>query len=322
MEQLTKCPVCSIEEDFSAEMDIKDIFHIKCYRCGSFSITRTALLTLPKEVKNHSLSAWIRQIATDGRPAPDFDSSSLKIVLKNLPSYSPVEKQMILLRGIMKVTKFPGEKILLAPNIDYPLAWATNENELNYYVKALHERGLIEKLDEEPFETEFPHEIRISPKGWELLERYELSTSFPDQVFIAMSFSDKLNDIWEFGIKQAVEKAGYRPYRIDKDPHNERIDSKIISEIKNSRFLIADVTEQKQGVYYEAGFAQGLNRQVIWSVREDDLKNVHFDTRQFGHVVWKDIKDLQKKLYEMICAVVGKNIKGSKTTEKQNSVEF
>jgi hypothetical protein len=35
-----------------------------------------------------------------------LDSSSLKIVLKNLPSYSPVEKQMILLKGIMKVTKF------------------------------------------------------------------------------------------------------------------------------------------------------------------------------------------------------------------------
>jgi nucleoside 2-deoxyribosyltransferase len=135
-----------------------------------------------------------------------------------------------------------------------------------------------------------------------------------------MSFSDALNDIWEFGIKQAVEMAGYRPYRIDKDPHNERIDSKIISEIKNSRFLIADVTEQKPGVYYEAGFAQGLNRQVIWSVRENDLENVHFDTRQFGHVVWKDIKDLRRKLYEMICAVVGKNIKGSEATEKQNSV--
>ena len=156
----------------------------------------------------------------------------------------------------------------------------------------------------------------ISPKGWDLLERYELSTFFPDQVFIAMSFSDTLNDIWKFGIKMAVEKAGYRPYRIDKEPHNERIDSKIISEIKNSRFLIADVTEQRQGVYYEAGFAQGLNRQVIWCVHEDDLKNVHFDTRQFGHVVWKDAKDLQAKLYEMICAVVGKNIHRIKTTEK------
>ena len=309
MNKLTKCPVCTYDEHFSAEMDINDIFHIKCYRCKSFSITRTALLELPDKVENHRLCAWIRSIAEDGREAPSFDSSSLPVVLKNLPTYSPVEKQLILLRQIMRMTSCPGEKILLDPYIDYPLAWASNEKEFNYYVKSLHERGLIEKLDGREYETEFPHEIRISSQGWEFIESHELAPAFNDQVFIAMSFSDELNDVWELGIKRAVERAGYRPYRIDRDPHNERIDAKIIAEIKNSRFLIADVTGHKHGVYYEAGFAQGLDRQVLWSVREDDLDNVHFDTRQFSHVVWKDIKDLQEKLYEMICAVVGKNPK-------------
>jgi len=129
-------------------MDSNDICRIKCPRCESFSITRTALLTLPDEVKDYRLSAWIRQIATDGRPAPGFDSRSLKLILKGLSSYSPVEKQMILLKGLMAMTKFPGEKKLLLPILNYPLAWAANENGLNYYVKALHERGLVEKLDE------------------------------------------------------------------------------------------------------------------------------------------------------------------------------
>lgn len=316
MNKLTKCPVCTYDEQFSAEMDVNDTFHIKCYRCKSFSITRTALLKLPDKVENHRLCAWIRSMAEDGRSAPSFDSRSLSVVLKNLPSYSPVEKQLILLRQLMRMTSCPGDKLLLAPHIDYPLAWASNENEFNYYVKALHERKLIEKLDGGEYETEFPHEIRISSKGWEFIESHELLPAFNDQVFIAMSFSDALNDAWELGIKYAVEKAGYRPYRIDKDPHNERIDAKIIAEIKNSQFLIVDVTEQKQGVYYEAGFAQGLNRQVLWSVREDDLDNVHFDTRQFGHVVWKDIEDLQEKLYEMICAVVGKNPNQTRTIEE------
>lgn len=316
MNKLTKCPVCAYDEQFSADMDINDTFHIKCYRCKSFSITRTALLKLPDNVEDHRLSAWIRDMAADGMSAPSFDSRSLGVVLKNLPIYSPVEKQLILLRRIMQMTNYPGERILLAPHIDYPLAWAANENEFNYYVKALHKRELIEKLDDGDYETEFPHEIRISSKGWEFIESHELSPAFNDQVFIAMSFSDALNNAWEFGIKHAVKRAGYRAYRIDKDPHNERIDAKIIAEIKNSRFLIADVTEQKQGVYYEAGFAEGLNRQVLWSVREDDLDDVHFDTRQFAHVVWKNIEDLQEKLYEMICAVVGKNPNQVKTIEK------
>ncbi|MGD0826704.1 MAG: hypothetical protein ABSA09_01275 [Desulfobaccales bacterium] len=112
--------------------------------------------------------------------------------------------------------------------------------------------------------------------------------------------------IWEGPINNAIKKAGYKPYRIDAEPHNDRIDAKIISEIKNSRFVIADVTEQKRGVYFEAGFALGLGLTVIWCVREGDLENVHFDTRQYNHIVWEDLDDLENKLFDFIGAIIGK----------------
>ena len=78
-----------------------------------------------------------------------------------------------------------------------------------------------------------------------------------------MSFSDDLKPIWEGPIYKAIKKAGYKPYRVDAEPHSDRIDVKIISEIKNSRFVVADITEQKRGVYFEAGFALGLGLPVI-----------------------------------------------------------
>jgi nucleoside 2-deoxyribosyltransferase len=70
--------------------------------------------------------------------------------------------------------------------------------------------------------------------------------------------------------------------------------------------MVADVTNQKSGVYYEAGFAHGLGIPVIWSVRHDDLKNVHFDTRQYNHIVWEDETDLRDKLKNFILATIGK----------------
>ena len=121
-----------------------------------------------------------------------------------------------------------------------------------------------------------------------------------------MSFDKSLDALWENGIKIAVERAGYKPHRVDKEPHLDRIDAKIIADIKDSAFMIADVTQQKQGVYFEAGYALGLKRPIIWCVREDDLDNVHFDTRQYNHVVWKTAEDLQEQLYNLICAVLGK----------------
>jgi nucleoside 2-deoxyribosyltransferase len=76
---------------------------------------------------------------------------------------------------------------------------------------------------------------------------------------------------------------GYTAYRVDEEPHSDNIIFRIMAEIKNSRFVVADVTEQKNGVYFEAGYALGLGLPVIWTVRKDDAKNVHFDTAQYNH---------------------------------------
>lgn len=121
-----------------------------------------------------------------------------------------------------------------------------------------------------------------------------------------MSFSPDLKEIWEDAIKPGIEKAGYKAYRVDSNPHSDMIDTKIMAEIKNSRFLFADVTQQRQGVYFEAGYALGLGLPVIWSCRKDDFDNIHFDTRQYNHIRWEKKEELQEELYNYICAIIGK----------------
>jgi len=98
------------------------------------------------------------------------------------------------------------------------------------------------------------------------------------------------------------------PIRIDRVHHNEKICDKIVAEIRTCQFLIADVTLQRAGVYFEAGFAMGLGRQVIWTCRDDDLKNVHFDTRQYNHIVWKEPGDLRMQLADRIKATIPSTI--------------
>jgi len=48
----------------------------------------------------------------------------------------------------------------------------------------------------------------------------------------------------------------------------------------------------------------GLGRPVIWSCRDDDLKNVHFDTRQYNHIVWNEPADLRAQLTNRIKATI------------------
>jgi nucleoside 2-deoxyribosyltransferase len=151
--------------------------------------------------------------------------------------------------------------------------------------------------------------VAITADGWDYLEKIAARTSELTQAFVAMSFSEAMKPIWEKTIKLAITRAGYKAYRIDAEPCIDRIDVKIISEIRGSRFVVAEVTEQKHGVYFEAGYTLALGLPVFWCVRKDDLPNVHFDTRQYNHIVWETEAEIEGKLYEFISAIVGKQAK-------------
>src|SRR4051794_30304544 len=59
------------------------------------------------------------------------------------------------------------------------------------------------------------------------------------------------------------------------------------------------------GVYYEAGFAFGVGLPIIWSVRSDCLDALHFDTRQYPHIVWRTPQELRTQLQDRIEALLG-----------------
>ena len=132
------------------------------------------------------------------------------------------------------------------------------------------------------------------------------------QAFVAMWFSDETQKMYEEGIIPAIKDAGYKPMRIDRKPDLDKIDDEIIKEIRRSLFLVADMTHGKcgarGGVYYEAGFAYGLGKSVIFTCREDMIEKVHFDTRQYAHILWKEeeLGELRKQLCSRILARIGK----------------
>jgi nucleoside 2-deoxyribosyltransferase len=85
---------------------------------------------------------------------------------------------------------------------------------------------------------------------------------------------------------------------------NDGITDRILAEIRRAEFVVADFTGQRGGVYFEAGFARGLGRPVIWCVQKDELNMVHFDIKHFGHVVWESPADFRQKLTDSILANV------------------
>jgi len=131
-------------------------------------------------------------------------------------------------------------------------------------------------------------QITITPVGWQEFSRLQQANLTSRIGFVAMSFRDEFQPLYDNGIEPGIRTAGYEALRVDRTEHNNRIDDEIVAIIKRSRFVVADFSVNRGGIYFEAGFALGLGIPVIWLVKDDQLAEVHFDTRQYNFIVWSE----------------------------------
>lgn len=181
------------------------------------------------------------------------------------------------------------------------------ESEIAYVISMMSELGYI--VAEEDTLDESIYRCQITLTGWKRIEEINSSETKKDQAFIAMSFSadEKIQRRAE-AFKKAIINAGYIPYKMDEIEHNNQIVPEMFYEISRSKFLIIDLTDNNNGAYYEAGYAQALGIEVIACCEKSKIKNVHFDVSQKNMIVWdaENEEELISKLRRRIEATVGR----------------
>lgn len=135
---------------------------------------------------------------------------------------------------------------------------------------------------------------QLTLKGWKQFDELQRGKSLSRKAFMAMQFGDlELDLIYQNHFKQAVSMCGFNLKRLDEGQPAGLIDDRLRVEIRQCRFLIADITHQNRGAYWEAGFAEGLGKPVIYTCRKDvfeDKTGTHFDTNHHLTVVWESHK--------------------------------
>ena len=188
------------------------------------------------------------------------------------------------------------------------MAWSESSKweEVRFFIDYLEEQGWIAVTSGGGESVQ----VKVTIKGYSHIADVAVSRDL-SQAFVAMWFSDEMNEPYEKGIRPAIEQLGYKPLKIDDKPDVDKIDDEIIGEIRRSRFLVADFTHgakgARGGVYYEAGFAYGLGLPVVRSCRRDiiDHNELHFDVRQHYHIAWEDSEQLRDGLEKRIRALIG-----------------
>jgi hypothetical protein len=238
--------------------------------------------------------AAIRDAAERGERA-QLLSDNWEALAQGFADFSIAQKMRRLLEYVGAASSGrAGAKIRISDELEYPRFAALDHREYHWLRQALFKQGLIEAD---------PNELSLTLAGWEAYRPNRGGA--PGTCFVAMSFDPELSPAYDQGIAPAVtEDCRLSIVRVDRVEHNDNINDRIIADIRGSQFVVADFTFHRSGVYFEAGFALGLGRPVIWTCRRDQLPKAHFDTRPFNHVVWDGPADLREKLANRIRATI------------------
>ena len=297
----TLCPICGISATESCSNLATNRLDINCPRCGSFSIGRAwadRLRTGEKltEAQVANASGYLRE-----NQGLLIASQSDIEFLRNLLFPSVVERALKLLRFLAKQSPKIGGSLYFhqcVVTISYRLlsvTWSIDRKEVDYLYQDVLQHTL----------NYISHD-KITPAGWLALDAGEKQRD-ESLAFVAMCFADDLRPLYVDAIYPAVTDAGYKCERLDMEEHTDPIDDKMIADIRRARFLVADLTRQRQNVYFEAGFALGLGKPVIWLLNETEKDKKSFDVRQNNFIYWcdSDFALLKQKLTNRILGSSG-----------------
>ena len=299
MSDSARCIICG-EQTTQSQLSGIDKYEQNCIRCGRFALSGKAIDLLSTTTDGHRaiVSGWVYDQNRSGT-VPYLSPEEIgRVVARPIPSVAERADRLLLesIRGQERL----GEKSYFGTPSFRAATYCQDDDELRYLFRMLLDEGLIEQ------DNELDLAFKILPLGYRRAYSLSRKDKQSNKGFIAMWFSDEMDVPYRKGFRMAVLNAGYDPVRVDQVEHVNRIDDEVIAQIRQAAFVIADFTGHRGGVYFEAGFALGLNTPVIWTCRKDHLKDLHFDIRQFNTIDWRDEEDLAQRLKSRIEAIMGR----------------
>ena len=326
------CYFCRETDNFSKKPSRLDGYEYYCPHCGSYQILRKAISILGSGYNFRALGTSIAQekkisgldnyvLAWQNVTGNDI---AHQICVNNVPFLSSYPKDYLdkINRILVNIGRLTGNSPLVdyqpdyhdfglfyvVPQEEYYSAEKPSDRAIENIKKQINDTLLIlEGMKWIRFEPtlkyHWPTKIFLTIEGLKHLHELLSVAQNKRQAFVAMWFTDnqeygdKLKK-YRLSIDKAVQLSGYsKSFIADQEKYNGLIMNKVINQIRESRFLIADLTcdlmdGMRGGVYYEAGLADGLGMPVILTCHRDLFKDknkeklIHFDLKQFNTIFW------------------------------------
>lgn len=241
-------------------------------------------------VQRAVLSHRIRESNDIRCVTPLLTTSEINDVIKNGRLPTPAQQAINIVRFIGDRVAESGNPVSNLPRSFHAAVGSPNRNFAMSIARQLMDGGLVKAI--EAGEMHSPYEIiqaDLTLPGWERYEAEQQGQLSGNYGFIALKFGDPVldplvNDV----IKPAISALGYQLVDMRDVAEAGVIDNVMRARIRDAAFVLVDLTHANEGAYWEAGYAEGLGKPVLYlcNRRVFDEHGTHFDTNHCTTILW------------------------------------
>jgi hypothetical protein len=128
----------------------------------------------------------------------------------------------------------------------------------------------------------------LTPEGYVKLRELKSGDTAVSQGFMVCRFIPEVDELFDRVVRPLGGELGCTVRRIKDIHHIDKIDDRICAEIRRSRIVLVDLTENNFNVGFEAGYALALNKPIVWTKREEarDAPPMPFDIYAYNCLQW------------------------------------
>lgn len=293
----SKCPFClSPLPDLKAMRQGGDSVEVPCPCCGTYQIANTAIDVVehwnPDPALWAAIAYQIKKMTSRSVP-PRLDTYVLRTLKETarLPHPDQIVDDFVLWCGTQY--RWPGDSFDVVYEKHRTLLGAPTIEAFRYMLVSIVQSSLFSgDLHHTLVDSGFSH-CSLNPQGWSRFRELSASNASSRYGFMAMKYRDEqLDALVRDHLLPQVQLAGFELRRLDEGQPAGLIDDQLRLRIRQSRFLVCDLTHGNRGAYWEAGYAEGLGIPVIYSCRRDVFDDTthpdhpHFDAAHWVTVPW------------------------------------
>lgn len=292
-----RCLVCrSLLPERGEQPHGPDAFSVECTICGSYVITKSAyaMLAYPRDLSKTTraaLSHALRRAQLERQTVPEIQSAWLHEFLKDPRRPSPAVQAINALRYLGDLITETGERVKNIPQGFYTIIGAPNAEKSEELLLELEQKGFL-KGKQRPAMGPDPQlrNIDLTLDGWDKYEQEKRGKLVGQVGFLALKFGEpELDRLVSEALKPGIEaELRYQLVDMRDVPRAGIIDNIMRAQIRDAAFVIADLTHDNPGAYWEAGYAEGLGKPVIYICERQKFseQRTHFDTNHCTTVFW------------------------------------